>query len=122
MLFDSSKKLLDSRFLKHDEDIRTGESVALDAHLVDVGDPEVKHENKNLNAQGNSYSSVSKVGAANRQLNFLMAKKPSVNGQCSVMIFTSFSSIFLIHYLGCLPRLCASVLFFSLLGAYPCFH
>ncbi|CAB4280204.1 unnamed protein product [Prunus armeniaca] len=44
MLFDATKKLIDSKFLKKDEDIRSGESFTFDAHLVDIGEPEGNHE------------------------------------------------------------------------------
>lgn len=40
MLFDASKKLLNSRFLKKDEVISLGESIAFDAHLVEIGEPD----------------------------------------------------------------------------------
>lgn len=44
LLFDVTKKLIDSKFLKKDEDIRSGESFTFDAHLVDIGEPEGNHE------------------------------------------------------------------------------
>ncbi|KAL6280633.1 hypothetical protein ACE6H2_017514 [Prunus campanulata] len=44
MLFDATRKLIDSKFLKKDEDIRSGESFTFDAHLVDIGEPEGNHE------------------------------------------------------------------------------
>ncbi|PKI51729.1 hypothetical protein CRG98_027892 [Punica granatum] len=40
MLYDASRKLLGSRFLKKDEIIGSGFSVTFDAHLVDIGEPE----------------------------------------------------------------------------------
>ncbi|XP_022773566.1 uncharacterized protein LOC111315806 isoform X5 [Durio zibethinus] len=40
MLYDGSKKLIDSRFLKKDEVIQSGESIAFDAHLVNIGEAE----------------------------------------------------------------------------------
>lgn len=36
-LYDENWSLLDSRFLKCDENIRTGELLKLDGHLVDIG-------------------------------------------------------------------------------------
>ncbi|XP_034214579.1 uncharacterized protein LOC117626895 isoform X2 [Prunus dulcis] len=44
LLFDATEKLIDSKFLKKDEDIRSGESFTFDAHLVDIGEPEENHE------------------------------------------------------------------------------
>ncbi|OVA08237.1 protein of unknown function DUF2439 [Macleaya cordata] len=40
VLYDASRKVLDSRFLKKDEVVRSGETVVFDIHLVDVGEPE----------------------------------------------------------------------------------
>ncbi|KAL5188906.1 hypothetical protein HKD37_05G014245 [Glycine soja] len=37
MLFDTSRKLLDSRFLKKDDVIKSGESIAFDSYLIDIG-------------------------------------------------------------------------------------
>lgn len=38
MLFDTSRKLLDSRFLKKDDVIKSGESIAFDSYLIDIGE------------------------------------------------------------------------------------
>ncbi|KAI3835588.1 hypothetical protein MKW98_027500 [Papaver atlanticum] len=40
LLYDSRKMLLDSKFLKKDEVVRSGETMVFDGHLVEVGDPE----------------------------------------------------------------------------------
>ena len=40
LLYDATRKLIDSRFLKKGEAIRSGESIAFDAHLIDIGEPE----------------------------------------------------------------------------------
>ncbi|MCL7029837.1 hypothetical protein MKW94_023362, partial [Papaver nudicaule] len=40
LLFDSRKILLDSKFLKKGEVVRSGETMVFDGHLVEVGDPE----------------------------------------------------------------------------------
>ncbi|GAB4857634.1 hypothetical protein Ancab_015540 [Ancistrocladus abbreviatus] len=40
MLYDDSEKLLDCRFLKKDEAVESGETLAFDSYLVDIGDPE----------------------------------------------------------------------------------
>ncbi|XP_057981524.1 uncharacterized protein LOC131166911 [Malania oleifera] len=39
VLYDECEKLLNSRFLKKDEFVESGETVALDTFLVDIGDP-----------------------------------------------------------------------------------
>ncbi|RZC56505.1 hypothetical protein C5167_015357 [Papaver somniferum] len=41
LLYDSRKMLLDSKFLKKGEVVRSGETMLFDGHLVEVGDPEV---------------------------------------------------------------------------------
>ncbi|XP_026457777.1 uncharacterized protein LOC113358428 isoform X2 [Papaver somniferum] len=40
LLYDSRKMLLDSKFLKKGEVVRSGETMLFDGHLVEVGDPE----------------------------------------------------------------------------------
>ncbi|XP_020539670.1 uncharacterized protein LOC105646024 isoform X2 [Jatropha curcas] len=60
MLYDERRQLLDSRFLKRDERIRSQESIVFDAHLVDIGEPEGENqipvdlnvEGKNRNKEG----------------------------------------------------------------------
>lgn len=37
-LFDTSKNVLDSRFLKKDDLIKPGESIAFDSYLIDIGE------------------------------------------------------------------------------------
>ncbi|CAK9310874.1 unnamed protein product [Citrullus colocynthis] len=44
MLFDENRKLLDSRFIKKDEAVKSGESIAFDAHLVEIGECEKDHK------------------------------------------------------------------------------
>lgn len=44
MLFDASRKLLDSRFLKQNDVIRVGESFAFNAYLVDIGESQGNQE------------------------------------------------------------------------------
>lgn len=63
MLYDSSKKLLDSRFLKKDEVIGSGESLTFDSYLVDVGEPEGSHKPEiALNVWGSDCKVVAKTG------------------------------------------------------------
>lgn len=52
MLFDATRKLLDTRFLKKDEVIRSGESFAFSAHLVDVEEPEGHEAPADLKFEG----------------------------------------------------------------------
>ncbi|GKV35132.1 hypothetical protein SLEP1_g43441 [Rubroshorea leprosula] len=53
MLFDQSRKLLDSRFLKKDEVVTSGESIAFDAYMVEIGECERNlGEGKNRNNVG----------------------------------------------------------------------
>ncbi|KAK9145646.1 hypothetical protein Sjap_005549 [Stephania japonica] len=44
MLYDSTRKVLNTRFLKKDEVVRSGETLVFDAHLVDVGEPKENNE------------------------------------------------------------------------------
>lgn len=44
MLYDETRRLLDIRFLKTNEMIRSGESLMLEGHLVDIGELEGDHE------------------------------------------------------------------------------
>lgn len=70
MLYDASKKLLDSRFLKKDEVIRSGESLTFDAHLVDVGEPEGNHKPvMGLNVQGINCKEVGESGILHGEQN-----------------------------------------------------
>lgn len=71
MLFDASRKLLNSRFLKKDEVLRSGESIAFDAHLVEIGehDGELKPFT-DLNVQGDNRNVAKETGTMHRQENF----------------------------------------------------
>ncbi|XP_022970028.1 protein ZGRF1 isoform X1 [Cucurbita maxima] len=56
MLFDENRKLLDSRFMKKDERVKSGESIAFDAHLVDIGECEREHKPPKIPvSQGSSF-------------------------------------------------------------------
>ncbi|KAK7268691.1 hypothetical protein RIF29_21397 [Crotalaria pallida] len=60
MLLDASRKLLDSRFLKKDDIIRPGESIAFDAYLIDV----VEHQGSHIPAvsvQRNNFTNVERI-------------------------------------------------------------
>lgn len=39
MLYDDCEKLLCVKILKNDNDVKTGETLAFDSYLVDIGDP-----------------------------------------------------------------------------------
>ncbi|GAB2296126.1 hypothetical protein Dimus_030260 [Dionaea muscipula] len=66
-LYDAQKNLLESRFLKKDEVIKTSETLRLDAHLVDIEDPEVSHEHLvDLNAQGSNLVVTRRAGTTER--------------------------------------------------------
>ncbi|GLU06657.1 hypothetical protein SLE2022_236640 [Rubroshorea leprosula] len=82
MLYDASKKLLNSRFLKKDEVIRSGESIAFDAHLVDIGEPEGNHHQdlKNSCAQISSCN-ITGEKTIHRKQNCQTANKLVLNGK-----------------------------------------
>lgn len=68
MLFDETRKLLDSRFLRRDEVIRSGESVSFDGHLVEIGECEDIHEPlANLKVQRSSCNIAEKSEEMQRQ-------------------------------------------------------
>ena len=68
-LYDETGRLLDSRFLKSDENIRSGESLKLDGHLVDIGnlngDNEPREESK---LQGGDCVVVKETGRQHQQV------------------------------------------------------
>lgn len=57
-LFDETRRLLDSRFLKRDEVIKCGESISFCGHLVEVGECEENIQlQSDLKLQGNNCNS-----------------------------------------------------------------
>lgn len=82
MLFDTSRKLLDRRFLKTDEVIRSGESITFDAHLVEIrehyGDQKPLMD---LNVQGNNCNDLKESRIRHGQKNFVDLSKPVGKGQ-----------------------------------------
>lgn len=44
MLYDAAKRLLDSKFLKRNEIIMSGESITFDGFLVEIGEMEGSHK------------------------------------------------------------------------------
>ncbi|KAK7832546.1 hypothetical protein CFP56_026339 [Quercus suber] len=71
LLYDASRKLIDSRFLKKGEAIRSGESIAFDAHLIDIGEPEGNYKSPadliHLNIQGKDGNIIKKSGLMHGQ-------------------------------------------------------
>ena len=55
LLFDETRKLLETRFLKKDEVIGSGESFAFNAHLVDIGEPEGNEAQADLKFQAKGF-------------------------------------------------------------------
>ncbi|KAG6636533.1 uncharacterized protein LOC122281114 [Carya illinoinensis] len=77
MLFDESRKLLNSRFLKKDEVIRSGESIPFDSHLVEIGEHEEDRKPQiDLSAQGNNCNVV-------KETRTLHGKGALQNNSCS---------------------------------------
>ncbi|KAI4315551.1 hypothetical protein L6164_028348 [Bauhinia variegata] len=72
MLFDSSRKLLDSRFQKKDEVIRSGESIAFDAYLIDIGEYQGNFK-LDSSVQGNTCTDYGRRGMIYRQQNSLQS-------------------------------------------------
>ncbi|KAI7995078.1 hypothetical protein LOK49_LG11G02853 [Camellia lanceoleosa] len=65
-LYDDCEKLLDSRNVKKDDVVRSGETLAFDAYLVDIGDPDGDHKPvPNLNFQGRDEKITKKAGLFN---------------------------------------------------------
>lgn len=75
MLYDASENLLNSRFLKTDEVIRSGDSIAFGAHLVDIGEP--KGDDQDSKHSGVQVSDCTFIGGngMQRRPNFLKANK-----------------------------------------------
>ncbi|KAK2985538.1 hypothetical protein RJ640_015863 [Escallonia rubra] len=64
VLYDDSEKLLDSRFVKMDDVVRSGETLTFGAYLFDIGDPEGEQKPKpNLNLQGREKKISEKAGS-----------------------------------------------------------
>lgn len=75
-LYDEGRKLLNSRFLRKEEIIRYGESIAFDAHLVDIGEPQANLQAQvDVHVQENNHNVFQNAGMMNRNQNFLKAEK-----------------------------------------------
>lgn len=81
MLFDETMKLLDSRFLRRDEVIRSGESISFDGHLVDIGELEdIREPLANLKVQRNSCNIAEKSDEMQRQQKCIKSNKSDGEG------------------------------------------
>ncbi|TXG50711.1 hypothetical protein EZV62_023235 [Acer yangbiense] len=81
MLYDDGRKLLNSRFLKKDEVIRSGESISFDSHLVDIGEPQEHRLQMDVNLEGFNSNVVQKTEIMHKQQNSLRAYKSVVKGK-----------------------------------------
>ncbi|MCD7450913.1 hypothetical protein HAX54_008975 [Datura stramonium] len=64
MLYDATRRLLDSRFLRKSENIMSGESVAFDGHLVEIGECEEDQKpRKDIRPQGKHIMELEKRGS-----------------------------------------------------------
>ncbi|KAK4728917.1 hypothetical protein R3W88_021905 [Solanum pinnatisectum] len=63
MLYDATRRLLDSRFLRKSESIMTGNSVTFDGHLVEIGEcEEDQNPRKDISPQGKHITELVKRG------------------------------------------------------------
>ncbi|MED6220526.1 hypothetical protein PIB30_045588 [Stylosanthes scabra] len=66
MLFDESRKLLDSRFLKKDDVIKPGESISFDAYLIDIGERQ-GNKKPDCSVKGENLTNVDSTEKVDRQ-------------------------------------------------------
>ncbi|XVF63456.1 hypothetical protein PTKIN_Ptkin09bG0088400 [Pterospermum kingtungense] len=82
MLYDGSKKLINSRFLKKDEVIQSGESIAFDGHLVDIGEPEESNQGlMDSDVCLSNYNVAGKTGVIHQVRNCLKTNKSFLKGK-----------------------------------------
>ncbi|XP_021300031.1 uncharacterized protein LOC110428513 [Herrania umbratica] len=82
MLYDGSKKLINSRFLKKDEVIQSGESIAFDAHLVEIGEPEGNYQGlMDSDVRVSNSNIAGKTGPMHRVQNCLKTNKSFLKGK-----------------------------------------
>lgn len=68
-LYDANRRLLDSRFLKSNEMISSGESLKLDGHLVEIGECEGDQKPlKDSNIQGKNCIAVGETKMLHEQV------------------------------------------------------
>ncbi|KAL8138847.1 hypothetical protein V2J09_004848 [Rumex salicifolius] len=89
-LYDESKDLLSSRFLKKDEIMSSGETLKFDGYLVDIGDPvnNEKLENVNVKAGGQTCNPSEKHNAVGRNRFQLTSSKNDVVSSLKSRNFT----------------------------------
>lgn len=67
-LYDTNRRHLEGRFLKKDEIVRSGESLVLEGHLVEIGEQVENHKPPtDLNVQGKSCKVVGKYDMTDYQ-------------------------------------------------------
>ncbi|XVE60658.1 hypothetical protein DITRI_Ditri05aG0146000 [Diplodiscus trichospermus] len=84
MLYDASKTLINSRFLKKDEVIQSGESIAFAAHLVNIEEAEGNYQGPtpmDSDVCVSNYSVAGKTGMINRVQNCLKTNKSFWKGK-----------------------------------------
>ncbi|XP_073226212.1 uncharacterized protein [Cicer arietinum] len=65
-LFDASRNLLDSRFLKNDDIIKPGESIRFDTYLVDISEDQGSHT-PGSNVQNGNFTNLERMEKIDRQ-------------------------------------------------------
>lgn len=81
MLYDGSKKLINSRFLNKDEVIQSGESITFDAHLVNIGEAEGNHPGLMVSdAHVSNYDAAGKTEMIHKVQNRLKTSKSFLKG------------------------------------------
>lgn len=97
-LYDASWKLLDNRFLNKAEEVSPGKMIEFPGHLVEVGNPEVDLESlRDLNACGNSFSSLHKFNMQKQQHNVTTVNS-AAKGNWNRVQFDSFHGVLLIDF------------------------
>ena len=78
---DESRNHLDSRFLKKDEVLASGESIGFSAHLVEIGECEGDHKPwKHLHFKENKRNVVREAGVKHEQSNGVITDKAAEKG------------------------------------------
>ncbi|XP_017701605.2 uncharacterized protein LOC103721443 isoform X1 [Phoenix dactylifera] len=81
MLYDDSEKLIDSRFFKKGEVVECGRTLTMEAHLVDIGDPEANHKpltNLNISRTDKKLNEMAGLQGQNEnRKSMLQSKRPN---------------------------------------------
>lgn len=92
MLYDESWKLLESRFLKKGEEVRSGETIDFHGHLVEIGERKENHKTLPvMNAGGHSCSSFRKLEMPKQQDDISMGRPVLKGAQHEVEILATLS-------------------------------